>query len=137
MKIEDTLELWHQFVADPRPDILDDLLADDVFFHSPFVWKPKEGKAAATAILLAAAETFEDFGYIRQLVAGNHLALEFEAHIGELMLRGMDLIEVGPDGKITDFEVMIRPANGLQALGMEMAKRLMLKTQELVSETQE
>ena len=83
MKIEDTLELWHQFVADPRADILDELLADDVRFHSPFVWKPKAGKAAATAILLAAADTFEDFGYIRQLVAGNHLALEFEAHIGD------------------------------------------------------
>ena len=136
MTIEQTLKRWHEFVADPRPDILDEILDDDVKFHSPFVWKPKEGKAAAIAILTTVAEVFEEFGYIRQLVAGNHLALEFEAMIGDLHLRGIDLIELNEEGKIIDFEVMVRPANGLQALGLEMAKRLMVKSpmgQEIIS----
>jgi len=111
-------------------------MADEVKFHSPFVWKPKEGKAAAIVLLTTVAEVFQDFGYIRQLVAGNHLALEFEARIGDLNLRGIDLIELDGEGRIIDFEVMIRPANGLQALGMEMAKRLMQKsaaTQEMLT----
>lgn len=136
MITEQVLERWHEFVADPRPEILEEILADDVKFHSPFVWKPKEGKAAAIAILTTVAEVFEEFGYIRQLVAGNHLALEFEAMIGELNLRGIDLIELNEEGKIIDFEVMVRPANGLQALGLEMAKRLMVKSpmgQEIIS----
>jgi hypothetical protein len=39
-------------------------------------------------------------------------------------LRGIDLIEVNEQGKIVDFEVMIRPANALQTLGAEMGRRL-------------
>jgi hypothetical protein len=128
VKVEETLERWHDFVANPSAQILEELLADDVKFHSPFVWKPKEGKEAAVVLLTTVAEVFQDFGYIRQLVAGNHLALEFEARVGDLNLRGIDLMELDADGKIIDFEVMVRPANGLQALGMEMAKRLMQKS---------
>jgi hypothetical protein len=128
MRVEETLGRWHEFVADPRAEILEEIMADEVKFHSPFVWKPKEGKEAAIILLLTVAEVFQEFGYIRQLVAGNHLALEFEARIGDLNLRGIDLIELNEDGKIVDFEVMVRPANGLQALGMEMAKKLMQKS---------
>ena len=136
MKVEETLERWHDFVANPSAEILEEIMADDVKFHSPFVWKPKEGKEAAIILLMTVAEVFQNFGYIRQLVAGNHLALEFEARVGDLNLRGIDLIELNSDGKIVDFEVMVRPANGLQALGMEMAKRLMQKsaaTQEILT----
>lgn len=129
MRIEEVLQRWHEFVENPNAAILEELMADDVKFHSPFVWKPKEGKEAAVVILMTVVEVFEDFEYIRQLVAGNHLALEFEAKVGDLNLRGIDLIEIGDDGKIVDFEVMVRPANGLQALGMEMAKRLMAKSE--------
>ena len=128
MKVEETLKRWHDFVAKPSAEILEEIMAEDVKFHSPFVWKPKEGKEAAIVLLLTVAEVFEDFGYIRQLVAGNHLALEFEARIGDLNLRGIDLIELNEDGRVVDFEVMIRPANGLQALGLEMAKKLMQKS---------
>ncbi len=128
MKVEETLERWHDFVANPSAEILEEIMAEKVKFHSPFVWKPKEGKQAAIVLLTTVAEVFQDFAYIRQLVAGNHLALEFEARIGDLSLRGIDLIELNDEGKIVDFEVMVRPANGLQALGMEMAKRLMQKS---------
>jgi hypothetical protein len=129
MKVEETLERWHDFVANPSAEILQEIFAEGIRFHSPFVWKPKEGKEAAVVLIMTVAEVFEDFGYIRQLVAGNHLALEFEARIGDLNLRGIDLMELDADGRVVDFEVMVRPANGLQALGMEMAKRLMQKSE--------
>jgi len=124
MRFEDTLDLWHEFVTDPQVHILDEILADNVKFHSPFVWKPKLGKATATAILMTVAEVFDDFGYVREIVAGNQWALEFEAKIGDLDVRGVDLFELDADGKVIDLEVMVRPANGLQALGLEMARRL-------------
>lgn len=129
MTIEQTLQRWHEFVENPNAAILEELFAEDIKFHSPFVWKPKEGKEAAVVLIMTVVEVFQDFGYIRQLVAGNHLALEFEARVGDLNLRGIDLIELNDEGKIVDFEVMVRPANGLQALGMEMAKRLMQKSE--------
>lgn len=119
-----TLLLWHQFVKTRNAAILDEILAENVRFHSPFVWKPKEGKMMTTAILMTVTEVFENFRYVREISEDKQHALEFEAEIGRLTLRGIDLIEIGADGKIIDFEVMIRPANALQTLGTEMSKRL-------------
>ena len=34
------------------------------------------------------------------------------------------MIQFNDEGKIVDFEVMVRPMSGLQALGDEMGKRL-------------
>lgn len=119
-----TLELWHQFVENPQIEILHEILADDVKFHSPFVWKPKDGKAVTAHILMTVTQVFQNFGYVREIINENNFCLEFEANIGELTLRGVDLMRVDANGKIIDFEVMVRPANALQMLGMEMGKRL-------------
>lgn len=122
--MNEQLSIWHKFVETQDPKILDELLADNVQFHSPFVWKPKDGKIITTVILTTVTQVFQEFRYVREILDGNNWALEFEAKIGELTLRGIDLIRLNEEGKIIDFEVMIRPANTLQALGLEMSKRL-------------
>jgi hypothetical protein len=124
--MNETISRWHEFVETQNAAILDEILATDVKFHSPFIWKPKEGKAVTILILTTVTKVFEDFRYVREICDEQNFALEFEARIGELNLRGVDLIQLGDDGKIVDFEVMIRPANALQVLGMEMGKRLQL-----------
>jgi len=60
----------------------------------------------------------------RQFVGDNAVVLEFSAHVGTLSVKGVDIIQFNVEGQITDFEVMVRPANGLQALGAAMAQRL-------------
>ncbi|MCW5961928.1 MAG: hypothetical protein KIS76_17335 [Pyrinomonadaceae bacterium] len=121
------LELWHKFIDSPGTAILDELLDDDVRFHSPFVWKPKEGKHITTAILMTAASVFDEFVYVREISGERDWCLEFEAKVGGLTARGVDLIKFNDAGNIIDFEVMVRPANALEALGKEMSKRLELK----------
>lgn len=119
-----TLTVWHDFVATQNPELLAGILADDCVFHSPVVWKPKEGRPIVTLILTAASQMFSEFRYIREVVDDKNAVLEFEAKVGELTVRGVDILKFGSDGKIVDFEVMIRPANGLQAVGMAMAEAL-------------
>ena len=41
-----------------------------------------------------------------------------------MSLKGVDIIQFNDAGKISDFEVMVRPATGLQALGAAMAQQL-------------
>jgi hypothetical protein len=127
--MNEQLILWHRFVETRDAEILGELLAENVRFHSPFVWKPKDGKAITTLIFMTVTQVFQDFRYVREILQDNNWALEFEARIGELTLRGVDLIQLGDDGKIIDFEVMVRPANALQALGAEMGRRLEAKLQ--------
>ena len=52
------------------------------------------------------------------------VVLEFSANVNGKALKGIDLIQFDAEGKIVDFEVMVRPMSGLQALGEEMGKRL-------------
>ena len=123
-KRELSVELWHSIVLDKRLDILGDVLAEDVVFRSPFLWKPYHGRYPAFVILSTVSEVFRDFAYHRQLFVGNIWALEFIAKVGELSVKGIDLIELNDEGLIRDFEVFIRPANGLMALGEQMKRRL-------------
>jgi len=118
------LERWHSIVANRDRQALQAMLAEDVVFRSPFAWRPYEGRQAAWLILSTVMEVFQDFAYHRELAVGPDWALEFSARVGDLSLKGIDLIRLDDEGRIVEFEVFIRPANGLQALGAEMARRL-------------
>lgn len=118
------LARWHQIIEERDWEDLQNFLAEDVVFYSPVLWKPWHGRPAAWLILTAVAEILQDFQYHRELVEGGNWALEFSARVGDLSLKGIDLIHLNEDDQIANFEVFIRPANALQALSTEMAKRL-------------
>lgn len=118
------LRRWHDCVARRDFAALERLLADDVRFHSPFLWRPKEGKAITLAYLTAAIHVLGEFSYHREMSDGTSWMLEFSAKVGDFSLKGIDLIRFGADGRIVDFEVMVRPFKGLQALAEAMQKQL-------------
>ena len=118
------LDRWHKIVFTRDLQELQAMLAEDVVFHSPYLWKPYHGSQAAWLILSTAGQVFQDFTYHRELVNGDNWALEFSARVGDLSVKGIDLIRLNQAGRIVEFEVFIRPANGLQALGEAMALRL-------------
>lgn len=98
------------------------MLAEDVVFRSPVVFKPFEGREYVSAILLAASRTFEDFVYERELTSddGRDHALVFRARVGDREVQGCDFIRENADGQIEEFMVMLRPMSGLQAMGEAM-----------------
>ena len=120
----DGLAKWHQFVSDKDMQVLTEALAENVLFRSPVLWKPKEGKAITMLYLSSAVRVLEDFTYHRQFVGDNAVVLEFSARVGTLSVKGVDIIQFNAEGQIVDFEVMVRPANGLQALAAAMAQQL-------------
>ena len=123
-QMDDFLARWHAMIESGDSRALPDMLAEDVEFRSPFAFTPYQGRRAVAGLLQTVIQVFRDFHYHRQFVAGDSAALEFSAFIGGLSLKGIDLIRLDADGRIVDFEVMIRPANALLALGEEMGKRL-------------
>ena len=103
-----------------------ELLHPDAVFRSPMAFKPYEDAPAVNLILNTVLEVFEDFAYHRELATADGLSvvLEFSARVGERQLKGIDMIRFDETGRIVEFEVMIRPMSGLQALGEQMAQRL-------------
>jgi hypothetical protein len=101
------------------------LLADNVVFTSPVVFKPYEGKAITAAILSAVVKVFEDFRYVSELSSedGRDHALVFATRVGERALDGCDFIHVDENGLIDRFMVMVRPLSAAQALATAMGAR--------------
>ncbi len=118
------LSQWHKAVVDKDYDILDDLLAENVEFHSPTLWKPKEGKDITKYILMVISQLFEDFKYHRQFELDSSFGLEFSAKVEGKALKGIDLIRLNDEGKIEHFEVMIRPLNTLNLIFEKMTAEL-------------
>ena len=100
------------------------LLADDVVFRSPAVFKPYEGRETVTTILRTVFGVFEDFRYTDELAGEGVHALIFQARVGDRELQGMDLLRSDAEGRIAEFTVMIRPASGLMALAERMGPAL-------------
>jgi hypothetical protein len=121
-----SLAKWHEMVAAKDMSDLGAIVHPEATFRSPMAFKPYHSAQAVTLIISTVMTVFEDFAYHRELVSADGLSvvLEFSARVGDRNLKGVDLIAFDADGKIVDFEVMVRPFNGLQALGAEMGARL-------------
>jgi len=124
--VAEAIAKWHTMLAQGDLRGLPALLHPQAIFRSPMAFKPYAGAPVVALILNTVFKVFEDFTYHRQLMStdGLNVVLEFSAKVGARELKGIDMIRFDEDGKIVDFEVMIRPMSGLQALGEEMGRRL-------------
>ena len=124
--IAEALQAWHRYIESNAAADLAPLLADEVVFRSPVAHAPYPGRQAITLVLTTVNQVFENFRYQRQFVSddGLNVVLEFGAEIAGKGLKGADFIRFDTAGKIVEFEVMVRPASGLQALQQAMSRRL-------------
>lgn len=121
-----SLETWHHMVESRDLSLLESLVHEDAIFRSPMAITPYASRAALVLALTTVIDVFEDFTYHRQFIGGDgcDVILEFSARVGDRSLKGIDLIHFDELGLIREFEVMVRPLSGLQALGTEMGARL-------------
>lgn len=121
------LAAWHRAMADGCPDdVMEELVAPDAVFHSPVVHTPQEGREKVMLYLGAASRVFAGTGftYVRELVDGPEVCLEFMAEIDGITVNGVDLIRFDIEGRIADFKVMVRPLKAINMLWQKMAAEL-------------
>lgn len=121
-----TLAEWHSILERNAMEELDPLIAENIVFRSPVAHTPYPGRAAIKLVLKNVNQVFENFRYHRSFVSecGTSVVLEFSAEVGGRTLKGIDMLRFDEQGKIAEFEVMVRPLSGLQALAAEMARRM-------------
>jgi SnoaL-like domain len=109
------------------------LLAENVVFASPVVFKPYQGRDNVAAILLAVSRVFEDFRYEREIGAPGACdhALVFKARIADRQIHGCDFLHTNEDGLIDDLAVMVRPLSAALALAEAMKIELEVAQREL------
>ncbi len=120
------LAAWHRYVLNNDMDLLDELIAQDAVFHSPVVHTPQRGREKVMLYLGAAARVFAgaSFTYVREMVDGSEVCLEFTAMIAGTEIDGVDLIRFDLEGRIVDFKVMVRPLRAIDVLWEKMAAEL-------------
>jgi hypothetical protein len=137
--IETTIAKWHRFLGGELPGGLDELLHDDVVFYSPVVFTPQKGKTVTTLYLTAAGSAFgasakgsaggggssaSKFRYTKEVLAGHHAVLEFEAEVGGKYINGVDIITCDAEGRIVEFRVMLRPLQAVTMMHEQMKAML-------------
>ncbi len=102
------------------------LLADDVLFRSPVVYRPYNGRAAVGVLLHAVSQVFEDFHYLREIGAegASDHALVFQARVGGHEIEGCDFLHTDESGAIDELVVMVRPLSATLALAEAMKAKL-------------
>jgi hypothetical protein len=113
---------FRKAVQDRDEAAIQALLADNVVFTSPVVFKPYVGKPITAAILRGVLRIFEDFRYVREIAGsdGRDHALIFETIVSGKKITGCDFLHFDDDGLIDDFMVMVRPLSGATALSEAM-----------------
>jgi len=125
------LAQWHSYMENGAdPAVLRSLLAEDAVFHSPVVHTPQAGREKVFAYLDAAGHVLggqPSFTYVRELVDGPNVMLEFTAEIDGIFINGIDLIQFNEDGLVKDFKVMVRPMKAMNMLWEKMGAMLAAK----------
>ena len=139
-----TLERFH---ANNRGELeggFDALLHPDVVFYSPVVFTPQEGRDITKLYLAAAGGSLGGdeekpsgaassdvptpsaggFRYTKEILDGHHAVLEFETSIEGKYVNGIDMMTCDDDGMITEFKVMVRPLQGVNAIHQAMMTML-------------
>jgi SnoaL-like domain len=101
-----------------------DVLADDVVFRSPVVFKPYEGSEAVLVVLGAVVQVFEDFRYTGQAESDELAVLMFATRVGDRELEGVDILRFDEDDRVRELTVMVRPMSGVHALAERMRAML-------------
>ena len=122
----DTLQKWHELIRSRSAQGLNDLLADNVVFHSPVVHTPQSGKAITAKYLLAALQVFgnETFRYVREVSGPRDAVLEFMLELDGIEINGVDMIRWNDDGRIVEFKVMLRPLKAVNLIHARMGQML-------------
>ncbi|OLL31642.1 polyketide cyclase [Burkholderia sp. SRS-W-2-2016] len=121
-----SLDAWHAMVDNKDFSELESIVHPDAVFRSPMAFKAYAPAPALLMALRTVITILNDFTYYREFSSpdGLNVVLEFSATVQDKQLKGIDMIRFDEAGRIVEFEVMVRPASGLQALGAEMGARL-------------
>ncbi len=136
----EAVKIWHQAMKSKDASIWNELLDDDVVFHSPVVFTPQKGKKITMMYLMAATGVFgsankrsrlsesiqveSKFHYINEIVSGTSALLEFESEIEGTYINGADLLKWNENNKLTEVKVMVRPLQAVNMLHQKMKAML-------------
>ena len=106
-----------QIVASKEHARMDELIGEQITFHTPRFLKPQTDRDVVKLILQGIPMVIKNFHYERTWPAGDEAIMEFKGNVGKWAVHGLDIFTVGDDGRASELTVFVRPPKGLEALG--------------------
>lgn len=98
-------------------DAIEELLAPDVVFHSPFTSRIRfEGSDEVAALHRDIFAVLDDLTTSDPLALGDTGSFSFRARVRGMELEAIVLVRVNEQGQIVDFKVFVRPLPSLATL---------------------
>jgi hypothetical protein len=119
-----SLAKWRSMISENEFSDLPSIVAADAVFYSPVEWHPYPGRELVCLLLRTAAGIYEGFEYKGEFADGENAVLEFSAHIGDIQVRGVHIIRFNVAGEFVNVEKMLRPEEGVKALGHAMGSKI-------------
>ena len=127
------LDNWDEYVKARDLSKIIPLLADDIKFYSPYIFKPSNDKKYICQVFGYVVETIENFHYVGRFDIDEQnktITAVFEGRVkskdhksGYLGVEGVDMFVLNDDMQIKEFKVMIRPINALMEVGKQMKSK--------------
>ena len=108
------LEKWKSTLGDR--EAMADIVADDAVLLSPAYYAPKQGKEYVMQVLGSVNGGMEDFTITREWAQDDTIIFEFSSRLGDVKMKGVDIITINDDNQLQQIEVLIRPINALMAM---------------------
>ncbi len=126
---EQFISRWKTIVAEKDMQSLFDILDPDVVFYSPVVFKPYQGREAATFLLANVIEVFGELTYTDTFAnESGGVVMHFQTSINTpektMQIEGVDIFQLDDSGLIKDMRVLVRPLSAAQALALAMQERI-------------
>ena len=118
-----TVQTWRQMARQRDFSAAAGLLHPDAVLHSPLSHEGLEGGAQVAGILCMAIGLYSAFSFGEPLWrdGGHQVALPFEGQMGPHTARGVDLLTLDADGRVTAIEVFMRPLAVVSYLAQQVA----------------
>ncbi|MCP4166813.1 MAG: nuclear transport factor 2 family protein [Chloroflexi bacterium] len=125
------IEQWKTIVANKDITALQAILAEEVIFYSPAVFKPYQGRTAVTLLLANVIAVFDELDYTH--IYSNDqggIVMQFQTSVDTpekiMLVEGVDIFQLNAGGLISDMRVMLRPLSATQAVAQLMLERLQM-----------
>jgi hypothetical protein len=106
-------------------DVIAEVLAPDVVFHSPMTERIRfEGKEEVAALHRDIFAVFEDLDTTEPLALGDTRSFSFRARVRGVELEAINLVRFNEQGQIVEFKVFVRPLAALATLFAALPPRV-------------
>ncbi|MBA2420825.1 MAG: hypothetical protein H0V57_06815 [Thermoleophilaceae bacterium] len=115
---------WSQALDSLEPDRIVEQLRDDVVIRVAVHDEPMRGRDIARFLFGVLAEELESMSVTDEIVEGHRSVVMFETAVDGVTAQGLNVVETGDDGLVSDLTIFFRPLVALERVSSVIGARM-------------